>query len=91
MKTKATIMCSYVLINRNSGRIDAISETKQYLRETGYQLVSAEEADAANVPYDLYTLQVGDLNKLRLGIKFQPSLPDPVGHAVWPAEEAAAA
>lgn len=92
-------MSHYILVERKTRKIDAIAEATSYFdRIVGYRFVSAEEADAARNPYDLYTVPYDRVYRhgVDVGHKLGHAIPSrkkqvPFGHAIWPEDEGEAA
>lgn len=86
----------YILVERQTRKIDAIAESLSYFdRAVGYRFVAAEEADAACNPYDLYCVSFDRVYHHGVGVghKLGHAIPSrkkqvPFGHAVWPEDEA---
>ena len=86
----------HILVERKTRRIDAIAECMSYLSETvGYRFVTAEEAEAAHNPYDLYSVSWDRVywHNINVGNKLGHAIPSrkrqvPFGHAIWPDDEA---
>lgn len=87
----------FILVKRSTRIIDAIADRTSYFdKSVGYQFVSEAEAAQAKEPYDLYDIpfsRVYDHN-VDIGHKLGHAIPSkarqvPIGHALWPADEAA--
>ncbi len=90
-------MIYYILVRRSTGIIDAISVNLSFIdKAIGYRFVSAEEAERAKDPYDLYPVPFARVyeRNVDVGHKLGYALPAkkyrvPIFHAAWPASEAA--
>jgi hypothetical protein len=85
----------FILVERNSRKIDAIAESMSYFtEEVGYRFIPAEEAIVARNPYDLYRVSFDRVyrSNLSVGSKLGRAIPNrrkqvPLGHAIWPGNE----